>query len=149
MPVALTDTEIEFDKDAWVMRLCEIFSPVVHLTELVQATLREDNDHLARAARRAAGNRRLRPDPLPELERAVLERLLEALSEFDRDGRAKSGADEVADTFLIKALRARQVYGVSNKPIAEAIRNSLCGNDAAWKNLISDKKEYPTETEDS
>ena len=152
LPAALTDAEIEFDKDAWLMRLCEIFSPVVHLKELVKATLREDNDHRARAERRQAGNRRLRPDPLPKLQRAVLEQLLDALSAFDRDDRVKSEADGVADTFLSKALRARQVSSVSNKMIAEAIRNSLCGNDTAWKNLISDNsdnKESPADSEDS
>ena len=148
LPVAWTDKELEFDKDAWVRRFCQIFSPVGYLTDLVQATLREDNDHLARAAQRAAGNLRLRPDPLPELPRAVLERLLAALSEFDRDGKAESEADEVADTFLRKALRARQVYGISNKQIAEAIRNSLCGNDAAWNLLVSDKQS-PSQSEDS
>ena len=65
-----------------------------------------------------------------------MERLLEALSEFNHDDKAKSEADELADNFLKKALQARQVHGVNNKQIAEAIRNSLCGNATAWNRLI-------------
>ncbi len=136
LPVAWTDKEIDFDRDAWVRRFCEIFSPVAYMRELVQATLREDNDHLTRMAKREAGEGKFRPQPLPETQRAVLERLLETLSGFDSNGKAKSEADELADTFLKQALQARQVHGVSNQHIAEAIRNSLCGNDTAWNRLI-------------
>ena len=138
LPVAWTDEELDFDSDAWVRRVCEIFSPVDYLRELVQATLREDNDHLERAGKRAAGAGSFRPHPLPELQRAVLGRLFQALSKFDRDDRVNSEAEESADIFLKKALRARQVPGVSNKQIAEAIRYSLCGNDTAWKRLVPD-----------
>ena len=97
------------------------------MRELVEATLREDNDHLARAAKREAGEGNFRPHPLPELQRAVLERLLETLSEFDDKDEAMSEADELAYTFLKKALEARQVHAISNQQIAEAIRNSFCG----------------------
>ena len=136
LPVAWTDKEIDFDKDAWVRRFCEIFSPVDYMRDLVEATLREDNDHLARAAKREAGKGNFRPHPLPELQRAVLEHLFEALSEFADKDEAVSEANEIATTFLMKALQARQVHGVSNKLIAESIRNSLCGNDTAWNRLI-------------
>ena len=136
LPVAWTDEEIDFDSDAWVRRFCAIFSPVSYLNELAQATLREDNDHRTRMAKREAGEGSFRPNPLSEMQRAVLERLLETLSEFDLDGKAKSEADELAETFLLKALQARQKHGVSNQLIAEAIRNSLCGNDTTWDRLI-------------
>ena len=135
LPVAWTDEEIDFDSDSWVRRFCEIFSPVDYMMELVEATLREDNDHRARVAKREAGEGNFRPYPLPELDRAVLERLLETLAEFGDKDKAKSKADELAETFLHKALQARQRNGISNQLIAEAIRNSLCGNDTAWDRL--------------
>ena len=136
LPVAWTDEEIDFDSDAWVRHFCQIFSPVDYMKELVQATLREDNDHLARMAKREAGEGQFRSHPLPEMQRAVLERLLEALSKFDRDGSVKSEANELADTFLKMALQARLGNAVSNKQIAEAIRNFLSGNDTQWNRLV-------------
>ena len=136
LPVAWTDEEIDFDKDAWIRRFCTIFSPVDYMRELVDATLRVDNDHRARVVKRDSGQGNFRPDPLPEMQRAVLERLLATLSEFDDKGKATSEADELADTFLKRALQARQVHGVSNQQIAEAIRNSLCGDDTALNRLV-------------
>ena len=135
LTVAWTDKEIDFDSDAWIKHFCEIFSPVDYMKELVEATLREDNDHRGRMAKHEAGEGYFRPYPLPELDRSVLERLLETLSEFGDKDKTKSKADELAETFLHKALQARQVRGISNQLIAEAIRNSLCGNDTAWERL--------------
>ena len=136
LPVAWTDKEIDFDSDAWVRHFCAIFSPVDYMRELVEATLRVDNDHRERAYKRDSGQGNFRPNPLPELQRAVLGRLLDTLSEFDDEDEVMSEADELAITFLKKALQARQVHGVSNQQIAEAIRNSLCGNNTTWDRFI-------------
>ena len=112
-----------------------------YLKELVQATLREDNDHLTRQAKREAGEGKFRPHPLPQLQRAVLERLLETLSEFDTDAnRVQSEADTAAREILTKALQARRNTNVGNKDIAEAVHKSLYGDDTAWNRLVRGEK---------
>ena len=141
LTVAWTEKEIDFDSDAWIKHFCKIFSPVDYMKELVEATLREDNDHRARVAKREAGEGNYRPHPLPQLQRAVLERLLEVLSEFDTDAyRIQSEADTTAREILTKALQARRDTNVGNKDIAEAVHKSLYGDDTAWNRLVRGEK---------
>ena len=150
LPPAWTDQELDFDTAAWIRRLCQIYSPFVFLRELAEATLREDNDHLARLVKKEAGEGNFRPNPLPKLERAVLTRLVFALSEFDDEALDtpidRSTADRVGHEFLKKAVRAnsaaregKRLVQSTNKKIAEALRNSLCGDNRAWDRLFSEQ----------
>ena len=126
MAPAFTAQDLDLDLDRWLRRFCYIFSPVSYLQEIVEATLLEDDDHLARASRKLAGETRLRPSPLPELERSVLQLLSEALGKFDdvqvEEPAGLSPADRVGFRFLAQALRQRASESgknSNNKKIAE------------------------------
>ena len=131
LPVALTDKDLDFDRARWVGRLCHIFSPVAYLHDLVEATLRQDNDELERLAKRNAGEGNYRPVPLPKIQRSVLERLLDTLNDLEDGGVSDadigiSEADALAATILKEALRLRQQpANTSNKAIAMQLHRKL------------------------
>lgn len=136
LPPAYTDRDIKFDRAGWVRHLCYIFSPVDHIKEIVEDVMRVDNEHISRARARDEGEGNFRPSPLPERERAVMEVLLDALSDFDQD--SNSPSSEMARVFLGKVLVIRHTPDITNKRRAEAIRNSLCGNDSQWNRLVGE-----------
>ena len=51
LPVALTDNDLDFDRPKWVRSLCYTFAPVTYLLEVVEATLRQDNNELDRLSK--------------------------------------------------------------------------------------------------
>ena len=137
LPPAYTDRDIRFDGPGWVRHFCYVFSPVDYVREIVEAIMRVDNEHISRAKARDEGGGNFRPSPLPEQERAVMEVLLDALSDFDQD--SNSPSSEMARLFLEKALVIRQVPDTTNQQRAAAIRNSLCGNDSQWNRLVGEE----------
>ena len=139
IPSALTDQELGFDRAMWVRQLCAIFSPYIHLQEVVAATIERDNYEIKQFHKKESGDpqyRRLRPKPLPAFQRAVLQCVYRALQQFEPPSgtqRRSNGSDanQMAEDILREALvlreQSRRVELDTNKDIAFRLHRKLYG----------------------
>lgn len=117
----------QVDRAKWVLRIRQNKRLELYLRDIVDATLAEDQ---------MQQKRKFRGSPLPPLQRAVLEQLMEILNDLHRaanavSGSPKSPADTIADKFLDEAMHEwlldPEAHIERSDKIAERLHRALRG----------------------
>ena len=126
---------LDVDMDEWMRRFARICCPVNYMLEIVTAIIRWDDIELGKVRQKAEGKKNLRPKPMPQFSRVVIEELrptlvnLVALAE-PPVAEEMSEADAFAYRFLLQALAVRDTHRDvdSNQDLAWQIHRWMVGS---------------------
>ena len=146
LPPAHSPQELGLRVDRWMGRFAGVFCPVDYMLTITQAVIQEDNVQRQKSARKSQGETRLRPQPLPDAVRSILQALQDTLSGMkELQGTAPSvfPADILAHDYMLRALNERHQPdpNTSNTAIARRLHRGLVGDGGE-----DEKGEYGKDT---